>query len=56
MDNARVHQGGNIEELFEARGILLIYFPPYLPDMNPIEKVFSVQATIHRLSKISYHM
>jgi hypothetical protein len=42
MDNTKVHHGGNVQRLCNARGVLLIYFPPYSPDMNPIEKVFSV--------------
>jgi transposase len=42
MDNARIHLGGRLQELCNTRGVLLKYLPPYSPDMNPIEKVFSV--------------
>jgi transposase len=42
MDNAPVHHGGRIPELCNHAGVLLVYLPPYSPDMNPIEKVFSV--------------
>ena len=42
MDNARVHHGGRVNELCEAANVLLVYLPPYSPDFNPIEKVFSV--------------
>jgi transposase len=42
MDNARVHIGGRLEELCNVQGVLLQYLPPYSPDMNPIEKVFSM--------------
>ena len=42
MDNARVHHGGRVAELCAASEVLLIYLPPYSPDLNPIEKVFSV--------------
>ena len=42
LDNARVHHGGRIMELCEMFDIMLIYLPPYSPDMNPIEKVFLV--------------
>jgi transposase len=31
-----------MQELCDARGVLLKYLPPYSPNMNPIEKVFSV--------------
>jgi transposase len=42
MDNAPVHHGGRVEQICAAAGVLLIYLPPYSPDMNPIEKFFSV--------------
>ena len=42
MDNAKVHHGGRIRRICEDHGVLLVYLPPYSPDMNPIEKVFSV--------------
>lgn len=42
LDNAPVHHGGRIAQLCAATEVLLIYLPPYSPDLNPIEKVFSV--------------
>jgi transposase len=42
IDKARVHIGGWMQALCNARGVLLKYLPPYSPDMNPIEKVFLV--------------
>jgi transposase len=42
MDNARIHLGGRLQELCDARGVLLKYLPTYSPNLNPIEKVFSV--------------
>jgi transposase len=42
LDNASLHHGGRVARLCEDQGVLLIYLPPYSPDMNPIEKVFSV--------------
>jgi hypothetical protein len=42
MDNATVHHGGQIGDICDAANVLLIYLPPYLPDLNPIKKVFSV--------------
>ncbi|KAA1081268.1 hypothetical protein PGT21_050296 [Puccinia graminis f. sp. tritici] len=42
MDNASWHHNGRIAELIEARGCRLFYLPPYSPDLNPIEKGFSV--------------
>ena len=42
MDNAPVHHGGRIAEICASAEVLLIYLPPYSPDLNPIEKVFLV--------------
>jgi transposase len=42
MDNAPVHHGGRIEQICAEAGVLLIYLPPYSPDMNPIKKFFLV--------------
>jgi transposase len=42
LDNATVHHGGRLMEICDAANVLLIYLPPYSPDLNPIEKVFLV--------------
>ncbi|EHS64817.1 uncharacterized protein PGTG_21075 [Puccinia graminis f. sp. tritici CRL 75-36-700-3] len=42
LDNASFHHNGRIVQLVEARGCRLLYLPPYSPDMNPIEKGFSI--------------
>ncbi|KAI7933643.1 hypothetical protein MJO28_017540 [Puccinia striiformis f. sp. tritici] len=42
MDNAQIHHGGRIQEICDLHRVRLIYLPPYSPDFNPIEKVFSV--------------
>jgi transposase len=42
MDNARIRLGGWVQELCDAQGVPVRYLPPYLPNLNPIEKVFSV--------------
>ncbi|KNF03100.1 hypothetical protein PSTG_03684 [Puccinia striiformis f. sp. tritici PST-78] len=42
MDNAPVHHNGRIADICDAANVLLVYLPPYSPDLNPIEKVFSV--------------
>ena len=41
MDNLSSHKGPRIRELIEAAGATLLYLPPYSPDFNPIEKMFS---------------
>ncbi|KAJ8456687.1 hypothetical protein ONZ45_g18619 [Pleurotus djamor] len=41
MDNAKIHHGDEILELFDRFGVRLEYLPPYCPDLNPIEEAFS---------------
>jgi transposase len=41
MDNVGVHKVVGVREAIEARGAILIYIPPYSPDLNPIEQFFS---------------
>lgn len=42
MDNCSIHHGGRVAELAKARGVRLLYLPPYSPDFNPIEKAFGI--------------
>ena len=41
MDNLSSHKGQHIRCLIEEAGAELRFLPPYSPDMNPIELVFS---------------
>ena len=41
MDNLSAHKGERVRKLIEDRGCELLYLPPYSPDLNPIEEVFS---------------
>ena len=40
MDNCSIHHTHEVADLFLTAGILLIFLPPYSPDMNPIELAF----------------
>ena len=42
MDNASVHMLPEVKEAIHACGAYLMYTAPYSPDLNPIEKMFSV--------------
>ena len=35
------HKVAGIRETIEATGAILLYLPPYSPDLNPIEQVFA---------------
>ena len=43
MDNAKPHHDARVRTSCEARGVRLIYLPPYSPDFNPIEPGWAVQ-------------
>lgn len=41
MDNLSSHKGPEIEVMIREAGSELRYLPPYSPDLNPIEKMWS---------------
>jgi transposase len=41
MDNLASHKVSGVREAIEAVGARVAYLPPYSPDLNPIELVFS---------------
>jgi transposase len=41
MDNLAVHKVQRILERIDAAGIRVLFLPPYSPDYNPIEKMWS---------------
>jgi len=41
MDNARIHHRQTLHEKVAAAGCRIVYLPPYSPDFNPIELVWS---------------
>ena len=51
MDNLSAHKVAGVRELIEATGARLLYLPPYLPDLNPIEQAWSKLKQILRSLK-----
>ena len=41
MDNLDAHKVAGVREAIEGAGARLFYLPPYSPDLNPVELVFS---------------
>jgi transposase len=41
MDNLTAHKRPQIKRLIEAVGATVLYLPPYSPDFNPIEMIWS---------------
>lgn len=52
MDNLRSHHVKAVEETILAAGMIPLYLPPYSPDLNPIEKLWSKMKAILRKWKI----
>ena len=49
MDNLASHKAAGVAEAIEAVGASVWYLPPYSPDLNPIEKLWSkVKAWLRR--------
>ena len=52
MDNMRSHHIKKVAEVLQKAKIQLLYLPPYSPDFNPIEKMWSKMKSIMRKMKI----
>lgn len=51
MDNLSSHKRARTRELIEATGAELEFLPPYSPDLNPIEMIFSkIKQTLRSLA------
>lgn len=40
IDNASIHHSERVQQLCDDAGVVLLYLPPYSPDLNPIEEFF----------------
>ena len=40
-DNLGSHKGSRVRQMLRKAGIKLFFLPPYSPDLNPIEEMFS---------------
>jgi len=52
MDNLSSHKVVGVKEAIESVGAEVLYLPPYSPDFNPIENVFSKLKTLVRKAKL----
>lgn len=47
-----VHKVSGVKQAIHATGATLLYLPPYSPDLNPIEKLFSkLKALLRKAAK-----
>lgn len=51
MDNLSPHKTPAIERLISTRGATIRWLPPYSPDLNPIEKMWSKIKELLRAAK-----
>lgn len=51
MDNLRAHKVAGVRDIIEAAGAVALYLPPYSPDLNPIEQMWSKIKAILRALK-----
>jgi transposase len=50
MDNLRCHKVDGVKEAIESAGAFVLYLPPYSPDFNPIEMMWSkIKAILRKL-------
>ncbi len=54
LDNFRTHHAKKVREGAEKLNIVLVYLPPYSPDLNPIENVWkSVKRVVSEISTLN---
>jgi transposase len=51
LDNLAAHKVAGVREAIRAVGASILYLPPYSPDLNPIELMFSkLKALLRKLA------
>lgn len=56
MDNARIHKNSFDEKKFKEKGVEIKYLPPYSPDLNPIEKMWSkIKSTLRKFKPRNFN-
>ena len=52
LNNLSSHKVSGVKEAIESAGAQVVYLPPYSPDFNPIEMVFSKLKKLLRKAKL----
>ena len=52
MDNMRSHHAKAVKQLLDSSKVTYLYLPPYSPDLNPIEKMWSKMNAFLRKQKV----
>ena len=57
MDNASIHHVDNVHDLIENQAnTKLIHLPPYSPDLNPVQEVFSQVKSIMKQNDLLFQV
>ena len=52
LDNLSTHKVAGVEQAIIATGAVVLFLPPYSPDLNPIERFFSkLKALLRKAAK-----
>ena len=51
MDNMRTHHANAVQVVLAPSGVKVLFMPPYSPDLNPIERLWSKMKAILRHEK-----
>ena len=54
MDNVSIHHLETVQDMILGVGAIICFLPPYSPDLNPIEKVFSKVKTYLKANDMLY--
>ena len=54
LDNCSIHHVDHIVNLIESMGVLVLFLPPYSPDMMPIESAFSKVKSFLKANEIAF--
>ena len=52
MDNCSIYHTSNVAQLLQETGALVYWLPPYSPNMNPIEEMFSKAKSVMKAMEI----
>lgn len=52
MDNMRTHHANAVQAVLAASGVKVLFLPPYSPDLNPIERLWSKMKAFLRHEKV----
>ena len=56
LENCLIHHVDHVVDLMESMGVLVIFLPPYSPDLNPIEEAFSKVKACLKANELAFEV